>query len=129
MRITGTNASEVNAQLHAQSVPSPIVFVLVAEAMNFASALALGQRTAGRRIAGYCLMAPAGDTSTPDRSTALPPSSDWPDAPVCVAALQPISPAVHTMARLHGWELLTADLLPDLAEAISQWSRERRNDL
>jgi hypothetical protein len=99
-----------------------MVLLLLGEAMHFAPALALGQRSAGRRIAGYCLV-------NPDLASPLAPSGDWPDAPVSVAALAPMERDAATMARLHGWELLAADSKVDLTAAILQWSLDRRNDL
>lgn len=122
--VFGASATTVNAQLHAQAVPAPMVLLLLGEAMHFAPALALGQRSAGRRIAGYCLVdPPIGSPS------ALTSSSDWPDAPVSVAVLAPMERDAARMARLHGWELLAADSEVDLTAAILQWSLDRRNDL
>ena len=122
--LSGATATAVNAQLHAQAVPAPLVFVLLGEAMQFAPALTLGQRTAGRRIAGYCLVNPPTDVPA-----ALVPSSDWPDAPVCVATLEHQAGGAARMARLHGWEFLAADSQDALTAAILQWSLDRRNDL
>lgn len=123
--VTGTTAAEVNARLHGASVPAPLVLVLLDEAVGFAPALALGQRSAGRRIAGYCLV----DPGPRDQSAALRSSGDWPDAPVCIAALADEGSASARLARLHGWEFITAQTPAALAEAISHWGMNRRLNL
>lgn len=118
--VVGSTAAEVNAALHAMPVPTPLVVVLLDEATNFAAALALGQRSAGRRIAGYCLV---------DPPSAPISTGDWPDAPVCVAALATDVDWTARMARLHGWEFLVGESPAGLTEAIRQWGLDRRNDL
>jgi len=128
--ITGTTAAEVNARLHGASVPAPLVLVLLDEAVGFAPALALGQRSAGRRIAGYCLVDPVFIASgLEEKSAALKSTGDWPDAPVCIAALADEGSASARLARLHGWEFITAQTPAALAEAISHWGMDRRLDL
>lgn len=118
--LVGSTAAEVNAALHAMSVPSPIVIVLLDDATNFAAALARGQRSAGRPIAGYCLVEPRSEPNS---------TGDWPDAPVCVAALAADAGSTERMTRLRGWEFLTAESLPALTARIWQWSLDRRNNL
>ena len=123
--VVGEAASVVNARLHALTLTSPLVLVLFDEAVGFAPALALGQRSAGRRIAGYCFVYPG--LIDP---VALPSSTaDWPDAPVCIAAVEDEGSASARLARLHGWEFITAQTPTALAEAISHWGMNRRLNL
>ncbi|MBU6279103.1 MAG: hypothetical protein KGN78_07635 [Actinomycetales bacterium] len=123
--VVGEAASVVNSRLHALTLTSPLVLVLFDEAVGFAPALALGQRSAGRRIAGYCLVYPG--LIDP---VALPSSTaDWPDAPVCIAAVEDEGSASARLARLHGWEFITAQTPAALADAISHWGMNRRLNL
>lgn len=77
--------------------PPPLVVVAHGSLAALLPSVALAQRSAHRRVAGYVLVDPV-----------LPVVSDgWPDAPVTVVTDDDTSPA-SMQGRLRGWEVLTS---------------------
>ncbi len=117
---------EANAELHRTGPNSPIVLMLLAEATVFASGIGAGQRSAHRTIAGYCLI--PSDSGDVKPASLMRAGTDWPQAPVALAALAGNAPA-RTTARLHGWQPIVCDNWAALADDSMRWARQRLADL
>lgn len=98
-----TLASRTCAAISALAPTPPLAVVAFGSDALLLPAVALAQRAAHRRVAGYLLVEPA-----------LPPGSDtWPDAPVTV-----LDDAADPQVGLRGWTALPLS-------AAAQWLATR----
>ncbi len=95
-------SARICAAINLIAPEPPLTIVAEREWAQLLPAVALSQRVAHRRVAGYLLIDPL-----------LPAVSDaWPDAPVTVATDDPESDA-SVQGRLRGWTVVMTDALQD----------------
>jgi len=94
--------ARICAAINLQDPEPPLSIVAEGEEALLLPAIALSQRSAHRRVAGYLLIDPV-----------LPPVTDsWPDAPVTVASDDPSCDA-SMQGRLRGWTVVMRAELAD----------------
>lgn len=96
--VQGATATEMCADLLRRDLEPPLVVVAHGAACAALPAVALAQRTAHRRVAGYVLIDPDAPSS----------SDTWPDAPVAVVTSDT---QIARMSTLRGWSVSDADVL------------------